>query len=108
MQYSNRYAEQKYRFIEGKILTMKIFESLITFIKSLRYTFRRTTIKAVHDDDLPRLLDSLGLLTPIDRGEMKCMFCDNIITTENLSAILSRGRSIHLICCSPECISGFE
>lgn len=87
---------------------MKVFGRLITFIKSLRYAFRRTTIKAVHDDDLPRLLDSLGLNTRIERGEMKCMFCDNIITTENLSAILSRDRSIQIICCSPECISGYE
>jgi len=83
---------------------MTILQRIKRFIMSLRHVFKRTTIKAVHEEDLLGVLASLGVLAGIERGEYGCVCCDKVVTMENLWGILSKDGSIHVICSDPECI----
>ena len=87
---------------------MTIWQRIKRFIMSLPYAFKRTTIKAVHEEDLSGVLASLGVLAGIEREEYGCMCCEKVVTMENLWGILSKDGSIHVICSDPECISRLD
>lgn len=63
------------------------------------------TIKAVHDDDLLGLLESLELLNKFNAGKLKCAFCDETISHENLHSLYPDGGTIKLVCNKPSCVS---
>lgn len=60
-------------------------------------------IRAVHDDDLDAFLESIGLKRKFQAGELKCKFCGDPITGENLLAILPQSGTIHVVCSKPSC-----
>lgn len=64
----------------------------------------KTKLKAVHDNDLEGLLDSLGLSSKLKAGELKCAFCKEIMTIENLHSIFPDSGSIKLTCSNPDCV----
>lgn len=61
-------------------------------------------LKAVHDNDLIGLLESLGLYGKFKAGELKCSFCKDIITFENLHSFFPDSGSIKQTCSKPECV----
>ncbi len=61
-------------------------------------------VKAVHDDDLDILLDSLGIKTKLLRGETNCKFCCSIVTKENLHSLFPQSGSIKVVCDRRECV----
>ena len=65
---------------------------------------QKDSILAVHDKDLEDILDGLGILNKLKSGKLKCKFCKNIITLENLHSIFPQSRSIKLVCDNPNCI----
>ena len=67
----------------------------------------KTTINAVHDNDLMRLLGNLGLSEKLKAGELKCKFTKAIITFDNLYSIFPEGDTIKLVCDSPDAIKLF-
>ena len=77
------------------------------FFRSFQRVFHRTTIRAVHEDDLPLLLTSLGIKAEIMQGKCRCMSCDELITMDNLWGIISKKGEIHLICSSPDCLAAY-
>lgn len=64
----------------------------------------KTKLKAVHDNDLEELLDSLGLNAKLKAGELKCSFCKDVITIENLHSFFPDSGSIKLTCSKPDCV----
>lgn len=64
----------------------------------------KTKLKVVHDNDLEELIDSLGLSAKLKAGELKCPFCKDIITIENLHSLFPDSGAIKLTCSRPECV----
>lgn len=75
------------------------------FFKSIPGLFKRTQIKAVYDDDLKSLIDSLGISPDIESGNFKCKYCSAVITFENLQAISKESGEIKIVCSNLECVS---
>jgi hypothetical protein len=70
----------------------------------MTYSLPREKVLAVHDQDLEKVLEGLGILHKFKRGELKCKFCDRIITLENLHSIFPQSGDIKLVCDSYRCI----
>lgn len=64
----------------------------------------KESVRAVHDQDLEKVLEGLGILNKFKRGELECKFCKNIITFENLHSIFPQSGSIKLVCDGLNCI----
>jgi hypothetical protein len=65
---------------------------------------KRLNLKAVHDDEIQGLLESLGLLEVVKSGHAICPHCGDVVTVENLNCIVPRGDEILLVCSKPDCI----
>ena len=61
-------------------------------------------IRAVHDDDLNNLLDSLGLLKDFNAGKFQCFFCQTKVDGNNLNALLPVNNKIQFSCDNPICV----
>jgi hypothetical protein len=55
-------------------------------------------IKGVYDDDLPKLLESLGLKEDFVQGKIRCAFSDEVVTMQNFLGIFSDGDDIKFVC----------
>ncbi len=64
---------------------------------------QKEQIHAVHDEDLVNYLDGLGLRRKFESGELKCKFCRQTITFQNLHSMFPESGSIKLVCESVEC-----
>lgn len=60
-------------------------------------------MKVVHDNDLEQLLKSLNVYEGVFHSDYKCLFCNRIITLENIDSIVPYERSIQFTCDNPEC-----
>jgi len=61
------------------------------------------TIKAVHDDDLSRLLMSLGVYDSFIEGDSTCFFCGKHINEDDIFAIFPVDENIEFCCNDAEC-----
>lgn len=64
----------------------------------------KKVLHAVHDDDLKVYLDSLGLLSDLQAGNLRCKFCNNSVNFLTLHALLPDSGTIRVICSCPDCI----
>lgn len=55
-------------------------------------------INAVHEKELPEMLESLGLLDSVKKGLVTCNFCLKKITLENFNCIYPKNNEV-IICC---------
>ena len=62
-------------------------------------------LNVVHDDDLECLLRSLNVYESVRNGEKKCLFCDGIITMENIDSIVPYEGIVQFTCDNNECHS---
>lgn len=65
--------------------------------------YMNESLKAVHDDDVEQLLQSLNMLDPITKGECKCIYCNEIITLDNIAAVVPLDKGIHFVCNNNSC-----
>ena len=65
----------------------------------------RETLKAVHDDDLNELLRSLNIYNEFVHEKMKCAFCGDLVTYDNLHSLFPESGSIKLCCNKPQCVN---
>lgn len=65
-------------------------------------------IRAVHDDDLGKLLKDLNIYQDVLEGKKKCKFCEVKITLDNLQALYPDSGNISLICDKVECLKSFN
>lgn len=61
-------------------------------------------LKAVHDDDLKTLLESLGVYGRIEDGQCCCLFCGEKISIDNLGSIISHEGEIKFSCNQDKCL----
>ncbi|MBN2269780.1 MAG: hypothetical protein JXN61_04145 [Sedimentisphaerales bacterium] len=64
---------------------------------------KNTTVKAVHDADLEKLLRSLGLWEKMNRDQLLCAFCGTKISPANLGCIIPKDKQISVCCDSINC-----
>lgn len=62
----------------------------------------KRTIRAVHEMDLKEFFESLGILSQILAGEMKCKICIGPISLGNIAKVII-GNEIQLICDKSTC-----
>ena len=62
-----------------------------------------SSVKAVYEQDIVSYLDSLGVLERVKEGKAKCMHCGQVITLENLDAIVPKKGEVRFICWNKEC-----
>lgn len=65
---------------------------------------KREGLPAVHDDDLLELLNNLGLIGPLERGEVRCRFCETTVTADSLGAIFPAHGSVWVVCSEADCL----
>lgn len=65
---------------------------------------KKENIDSVHEDDLEVFLKKIGLLEEFLDNKIKCKFCDDLVTKENVYSILPQSGSFHLVCNKPECV----
>ena len=65
---------------------------------------QRNTIKAIHDDDLEDLLKELNVYDDFISQKLKCIFCDTVVTSDNLHSLFPEYNYIRFCCDKPECI----
>lgn len=61
-------------------------------------------IDAVHSDDLDHLLSKLGLLDDYRAGQIKCKFCRNTVTKDNIYSVIKDSGSYKLVCDRADCV----
>ena len=60
-------------------------------------------IKAVHETELKRFLQDLGLLKGIEEGAINCNFCSRKITLANLQCVYPKNNEIKICCDDVRC-----
>lgn len=68
---------------------------------------QKERINAVHDDDLERFLDSIGVLHDIRSGNVRCKFCSDQVNLDNLSTVFPDSGSVSFVCNEQECLRKF-
>ena len=64
----------------------------------------KETVRAVHDEDLEKILEGLGILNKFKQGELKCKFCNNTITFNNLHSLFPQSGAIKFVCDGSDCV----
>jgi len=67
---------------------------------------RREVVKAVHDDDLKTLLQSLGMLEKVLAGNVPCAICSRLLSLSTIGCIYPQHGEIKLTCDSAVCCAG--
>lgn len=84
-----------------KVLLIKINK----IIQSILGCLKKTKVKAVYEDDLKKMIESLGIATGIENGVYKCKYCGSRMSFENLQAILKEKGEIKFVCFDLKCFS---
>jgi hypothetical protein len=66
---------------------------------------KRTTIKAVDDQDFPDFLRRIGALKMIEKGEAKCKVCGDTLTVNQIEVVLPEDGRVTFICGKPKCMT---
>jgi len=74
------------------------------FFSFFKDRFISKKLKVVYDDDVPKLLSSLDLLDKVDRGEVHCRNCNQIITREKFGYLKYVSGKVELYCINTDCI----
>jgi hypothetical protein len=90
--------------VEHKTILTTKGRSKTPVLWSRREKTMKQTIKAVHDDDLDEFLERLEIASKFEAGNLKCAFCGEIVTKDNLHSIFPDSGAIKFSCCSPECV----
>ena len=61
-------------------------------------------IKAIHDEDLERVLRRLGLYEKLIRGELRCAICGRPLSPKNIGGLYKENGEIKLVCNRIECL----
>ena len=57
-----------------------------------------TRIDAAYDKEFEQILEKLHLLEALKEGTLRCAFCQNEITLENVHGVFSKNHSLHVSC----------
>ncbi len=66
--------------------------------------FIKEKIDSVHDKDLLKILDGLSLLNKFKSGKLKCKFCNETVSLENLHSFFPEAGKIKFACDKSDCV----
>lgn len=64
---------------------------------------KNNKMKAVHDNDLENLLQSLRVYDNVINGKCNCLFCGSVITLDNIDSIVPYENKVQFTCDKQEC-----
>lgn len=64
-------------------------------------------MKTVHERDLDNLLNKLSLTENFNSGKIKCKFCKDTITKDNIYSLVHESGAVNFVCDKSSCISEF-
>lgn len=70
----------------------------------MRLLERRSTINAVHDGELRRVLRRLGFEEALAASAVKCAVCDRPVGHDNIGLLWPENGDYHLVCDDMQCI----
>jgi hypothetical protein len=70
-----------------------------------RGTMAEEKLKTVHDDDLEDVLRRLGVFNDFVGDRLKCAFCEDVITWDNLHSLFPDSGAVKCSCSKPDCIN---
>jgi len=62
-------------------------------------------LNAILQQDVGDLLSKFGLLEAFSTGQLRCKFCKDHITEDNLYSVLPESGTANLICDKPDCVA---
>ena len=65
---------------------------------------KRSNVRAVWDDDLVGLLQSLGVLDMLIEGQIRCAVCDRNVDLDNLGALFGEDEEVQVTCDLTNCV----
>lgn len=78
---------------------------LRSIIENFRNRLRKTRMRFVHEEDLIPLLNSIGITEQIEKGDYRCLYCNRVITMENLWAITKKDEKFCIVCSETDCLN---
>lgn len=64
---------------------------------------KRRKLNAVYETDMKEFLESVGILKDIEDKKIRCRFCGELITIENIAAIFPEHNEIFVCCRRIDC-----
>ncbi len=62
-------------------------------------------LKAVYSSDIDVFLEKLGVLEQFNQGKFACKYCKEVITRNNLYAIIpALNKNVEMCCNRPDCV----
>ena len=83
----------------------RMFKKFYRGIETIMWRIQKKKIKGVYKDDFPELLKSLGIYEQITLGKMKCEYCGDTLTLENIQALIPQRGKIIVVCSNKECLN---
>jgi len=69
---------------------------------------KKEELDFIYDEDLMPVLEKLGVKTNFTEGNIKCLFCNEVITLENLYSFFIDEGKLKMICDKEDCIKQFK
>lgn len=66
---------------------------------------KKEELDFVYDDDLMPILEKLDIKNDFVSGNIQCLFCDNVITLENLHSFFLDTGKLKMVCNKEACIN---
>jgi len=65
-------------------------------------------LDVVHDDKLETFLDNLNLLQAVKEAKIKCKFCSELVSLDNINSIFPLSGDIKIACNKPVCVKALS
>ena len=65
-------------------------------------------LHAVYERDMKEFLKSIGILQDIEDKKIKCRFCSELITMENIAAVFPENNEISVCCSKLDCYENLK
>lgn len=68
----------------------------------------KETLKTLHEQDLERYLEKLGVLSSVNDGSAKCKFCGDTLRLDSIHALFPESGQVKFVCNKPACIKSLN
>lgn len=60
-------------------------------------------LNAIYEKDIKEFLKSIGILQDIENKKVKCNFCGEVITIDNIAAVYPENNEVSVCCDKLDC-----
>jgi len=68
----------------------------------------RHRLRAIYEDDLIKFLESIGIKSAIERGDLRCHICNEVVSIDSLQAVIPLEKNIGVVCSKKNCLNKIE